>query len=933
MRSTKAFIVCAVCFTVWTNYGQISEGKTFIDWNNIEMPVSPNAASLGTYGDTPVNTATGLPNISIPIYTLQVDGVSVPISLSYHASGIQVNELATAVGLKWTLNAGGGIFRSVSGKPDEDGWLRPQDDLGPVPNSFYEYYDNDITNENYQNLMLGGFTGNGYAKMRDHNPDSYNYSFLGYSGKYITDFYNEVIKNQADNLKIDGNTIEDQSGNTYNFGQNEYTENSNKTFIYASYRTGGSLATVNGYSYDSDIITGWMLTTINTKNNKTISFQYESYQIVESTPHILSNTIAYAIGVCGLQNSKYAEMTSTDVYNDYTVQLVKKISSDNVDILFDYSNPDPSLSTWQKKLNKITINDKVTGTSKEFHFEYDKYGNDPRLKLERVYEKKGTLELPGYSFGYVEGDLPKKYSFSQDFFGYFNGKANFSLAPKDSIIKGYFPYFKTFYDNNTGDRSHSSNHLQIGVLDLITYPTGGSTKFTYGPNAENDNGILRYCGGLRVNKIENRDSDENVLKTTGYTYEGLVGQSFKTDQEKIIKTDEPNLKYIFHSGFVEREDLSHSGYFYRKVTTLVLKDGKKQKKESNFIENTSFGTLGNLLSSEIIYSGNNIAKLVEYQYGRFGTNEAMSWNILGGMHCIPKPTFPPEAPQGYMGYGLGVKVTYTGNWAMLPTMVTTTDYLKQGSTNEAVTTVQYNNYDDETLLKEIEMLSTRYTRENDGSLTISNTDGEELLIYYKYPWSPEVGLNLPAGLPMGKEVWSSRNTSGAIFGQAYEYDGVGNIKKTFEYNKGEIGNNSTLGYVDDYEQMSSFIYENGNPVQMSQKNGVATSYIWGYNGQYPVAKIEGKALAGLNSTLVGQIKAQNNESALRGLLTQLRNDPTTANAMVTTYTYEPLNGVKTITDPKGDKNTFNYDSFGRLLQVKDKDEKILSENEYNYAPH
>jgi YD repeat-containing protein len=52
--------------------------------------------------------------------------------------------------------------------------------------------------------------------------------------------------------------------------------------------------------------------------------------------------------------------------------------------------------------------------------------------------------------------------------------------------------------------------------------------------------------------------------------------------------------------------------------------------------------------------------------------------------------------------------------------------------------------------------------------------------------------------------------------------------------------------------------------------------------------------------------------------------------MVTTYTYDPLIGVTSITDPKDYTVYYEYDDFNRLKQVKDADGKILSENEYNY---
>jgi hypothetical protein len=80
---------------------------------------TPNAASLGKYGDIPVSYHTGVPEISIPIYTIREGQLSVQISLSYHSSGIKVSETASWVGLGWSLNAGGMITRTVNGGPDE----------------------------------------------------------------------------------------------------------------------------------------------------------------------------------------------------------------------------------------------------------------------------------------------------------------------------------------------------------------------------------------------------------------------------------------------------------------------------------------------------------------------------------------------------------------------------------------------------------------------------------------------------------------------------------------------------------------------------------------------------------------------------------------------------------------------------------------------
>ena len=80
---------------------------------------SPTAAALGKFGDIPVSNHTGIPNISIPVYTVKEGNLSLPISLSYHAGGMKVMEPAGWVGAGWSLTAGGVISRTFRGAADE----------------------------------------------------------------------------------------------------------------------------------------------------------------------------------------------------------------------------------------------------------------------------------------------------------------------------------------------------------------------------------------------------------------------------------------------------------------------------------------------------------------------------------------------------------------------------------------------------------------------------------------------------------------------------------------------------------------------------------------------------------------------------------------------------------------------------------------------
>ena len=133
---------------------------------------------------------------------------------------------------------------------------------------------------------------------------------------------------------------------------------------------------------------------------------------------------------------------------------------------------------------------------------------------------------------------------------------------------------------------------------------------------------------------------------------------------------------------------------------------------------------------------------------------------------------------------------------------------------------------------------------------------------------------------------------------------------------------------------------NGNPQEISQKDGSHTLLIWGYNNMYPLARIDNATYEGMPATvtnLINQIRTASNtenssaqETTLRGLLNNLRNQAFFKDGQMTSYTYDPQVGVTSITDPRGYTTYYSYDNFNRLLQVKDQDGNIVSENEYNF---
>jgi YD repeat-containing protein len=122
----------------------------------------------------------------------------------------------------------------------------------------------------------------------------------------------------------------------------------------------------------------------------------------------------------------------------------------------------------------------------------------------------------------------------------------------------------------------------------------------------------------------------------------------------------------------------------------------------------------------------------------------------------------------------------------------------------------------------------------------------------------------------------------------------------------------------------------GNPLEVGQSSGQHTSYLWGYGNQLPVAKVDNASYSELTGTgiVLSTINsAATDDQTMRNELNKLR---TLSNSFATTYTYAPLIGLTSETDPKGYTIYYEYDDFNRLEYIRDAEGKILSKHEYHY---
>ncbi|MEO1519125.1 MAG: hypothetical protein AAFV95_29435, partial [Bacteroidota bacterium] len=113
--------------------------------------------------------------------------------LNYHAGGVKVAEMASWVGLGWSLSAGGMISRTTMGRPDEgtNGWLYVQDTIDgePCDGNGQQNQESDL-----DDVAIG---------QMDGEPDLFSFNVAGYSGKfYLQDLQTAVLIPQQD-VKID----------------------------------------------------------------------------------------------------------------------------------------------------------------------------------------------------------------------------------------------------------------------------------------------------------------------------------------------------------------------------------------------------------------------------------------------------------------------------------------------------------------------------------------------------------------------------------------------------------------------------------------------------------------------------------------------------------------------------------------------------------
>jgi YD repeat-containing protein len=572
--------ICTAIFTLLLLlFGSAIATAQSTNFDNLR-PVSPTAWQFLKYSDLPVSKYTGIPDISIPLYTVTEDGISVPISLTYHAAGNRVNQEASWVGLGWDLGIGS-VIQTINDKddfstdtptpytktlPDWNGTPVPSEypyrnnyPFGGNGPTWYTPYPSSIPNAPQPGYHSFKIATDYYVPINtnfdiradqlftstttDSEPDVFKANFLGHSINFIVDWKNggfvvlnkqgyKVVRNDDDTWAIIV-----PSGDEFDFKQKNIVESQGTSYNI-------NQSSPWGWEVTSKI---WMLTKIITTNKRTITFNYTTTPTYQEFPSFsqklqkttLTSTSAY--GNTGVPNYNYYKgYLGMSIYGDgvnYTYSNNREQYTYLSTIIFsngqvNFLTSARSDVTGGRKLDSVSVVGNQLIKSFKFNYGYfDASGvvsngyhlgdttalyATKNLRLKLLSVKDNSGAVN--TFTYNSQVLPKKNSYATDYWGYYNGQThNGSMVPNPA-------QFNRADIANNGD-NHSANltYATAGVLTQIKYPTGGKVVFNYELN-EFDNYYVPD-----FNSSSNTLSHGNGLRIQSVTYIQSDGTQSKKD--------------------------------------------------------------------------------------------------------------------------------------------------------------------------------------------------------------------------------------------------------------------------------------------------------------------------------------------------------------------------------------------------------------------
>lgn len=556
--------------------------------------------------------------------------------------------------------------------------------------------------------------------------------------------------------------------------------------------------------------------------------------------------------------------------------------------------------------------------------------NHSTFQLNTVNMKGGGIRIKDILFT-DNGDEKRKISYLYMDNPFITSGINLA-SPEDFISSGSFEF-----NPNSRTYTKGKTHPFFTSIDCNVSANPSTTRV---PGGE----LVNYTVARDISAIYTPNTKGNYV---GYKY---VLRTESGNGSQLFTYDSPREIQITTGAEI-------SSYPFKPQENLDYRRGKLKKKEV-FLEKELTEIIPKVLQEEI-YDYHDVFSVVEQSLFTFETqNYSCPWtqfyeffdNYKAGTPDTPSEVCGPSTIDFNVGtcYNINPDVTTTTynhiKGVLLPKEVIKKQYFYNGNTlSHTVVSTDNMSYNDKNRIKE------QTTEIDEAGITIT------LKQKMFYPYNEPFDEFTPAEHTVFDLMEANNIIEVPVYSESYRNTTLLSKNKTI-FNQFTPNNFQPIN-VEAYKaneteanEINFLSYDElGHLQEANKKDGTSVVYIWGYDKTVPIAKIENatysqifnyvanlQALSNDDDDRTEDVRNSNGvvtsytgkEGALRSALKNLRN--ALPSAMVTSFTYDPLVGVTSITDPRGETVYYLYDNHHRLEYVKDADQKIVSANKYNY---
>ena len=963
------FLFLLPVISILPGVAQSSSDLKISPQNNEIISPTPSSAQQMRYQSPQPALATGAVNLSIPLYTIDIEGLKIPFTLNYHTSGIKPLDDPFPCGYGWSLLPGLKVTRTIRGRADED-----YEYMGENPGDLATYASKGFAA--MCNMSPGAISGENNQDRYDTEKDIFTISLP--SGVYKRIIFKDV--NNKYKWNFIGGGDDDEVVISGNGSLNEITAIDALGYIYKF----GKQCEKYYSPYDSNALqtTAWMLSSIVLPSGREISFNWEQFnhdQISYFGGNAVRDSYNPPDAYVKFHQDWLDSYPGFGFVNEgyYRDRLhLSKVSTQNLYIELEYKD---------KKLSSFIVKNSAGDTVRTATLSYGTSEADSKFLQSVTVSGEGT-----YSFGYNHTRFDNN-NHRQDWWGYYNGREPYfesqnTLTPRLSI-KQYTNtgiVDGTFAPVGYADRRPDAEAMKAGILTVVYYPTGGRSEFEYEPHrfpkmrypslgniSDDTDPWIDMGGGLRVSKIVTRSGETGSTPITRtYSYDSIVVTSvpsastfvtiangigaFPKDpyvvMQRLLYTFRmihvanssdymknrvgeetiwyPRVTEHYADGAIEYEhsvtlprDIEHRewGHSHAVIMNNVLGKGVRLKRR-RVLKNSNDGNLQPVLTEDYEYEKVNGSFIkADNQRSSYIINTRIERQVIqSAFNTLEAPDFTDGRYLMYQDWYIekrtGGKIYYVIKDDM------PTNYMNLFNGYDSPYRVEsYSMYLQSDRLKS---KSVTYHRDN-GDFTqtetyeykpgtsivtsvVTTVTGDERTerVDLTYPSAAGtaveramVNANITA-LPL-----KSRHTFGTAVTEARrEMKHYGNRV----YRPAKVwltrGGDTRLAGSYDYDTY-------GNMREYRGEDSVATSYLWGYGGIYPVYRIDGAGFAEIEA-LVQNVNALGGNADLADLTAKLEKP---GQRHVTKALWKPLVGMTSLRQPCGLTESYEYDSAGRLI--------------------